>query len=275
MTWRSVHVGRPGGAVCAAGGVGARLRPMLRRRYPSLVLSDLAPPDNLQPGQTFIPTDLADPAAVARAVAGIDGVVHLGGHVVEGPWETILSANIVGCYNLFEQARLAGVRRIVFASSNHVMGFHPRSSTVGVDDRVLPDSRYGVSKAFGEALGAMYAHKHGIGVTCIRIGNVDDLPVDARRLAIWIRPDDLFQLVQIGLEREGLVYEILYGMSDNARAWWGNARAHELGYAPEGRSEDHLAGAMQAQARILPNPIADAYQGGAFCSAEFSADRKN
>lgn len=78
----------------AAGGVGARLRPMLRRRYPSLVLSDLAPPDNLQPGQTFIPTDLADPAAVARAVAGIDGVVHLGGHVVEGPWETILSANL-------------------------------------------------------------------------------------------------------------------------------------------------------------------------------------
>jgi len=257
-----------------SGGVGSRLRPMRRRRYSGLVLSDLAPPGDLQPGESFIPADLADPAAVAGVVAGVDGVVHLGGFAVEGPWEPILSANIVGCYNLFDQARLAGVKRIVFASSNHVMGFHPRSRTVGVDDRVLPDSRYGVSKAFGEALGAMYAHKHGIGVTCIRIGNVDDLPVDARRLAIWIRPDDLFQLVQIGLEREGLVYEILYGMSDNARAWWDNARAYELGYAPEGRSEDRLASAMQAQARIPPDPIAEAYQGGAFCSAEFTANGK-
>lgn len=170
--------------------------------------------------------------------------------------------------------RLAGVKRIVFASSNHVMGFHPRTKTVGADDRVLPDSRYGASKAFGEALGAMYAHKHGMGVTCIRIGNVDDLPVDERRLATWIRPDDLFQLTTIGLEREGLNYEIVYGMSDNARAWWDNSRARELGYGPQGRSEDHVDHAMAAQKGIAPDPVADIHQGGAFCSAEFTTGRK-
>ncbi|MFO1168360.1 MAG: NAD(P)-dependent oxidoreductase [Rhodoblastus sp.] len=254
----------------ASGGVGSRLRPLLRARYRDLVLSDLAPPADLHPDETFIPADLADPAAVARAVEGVHGIVHLGGFAVEGPWETILSANIVGCYNLFEQARHAGVRRIVFASSNHVMGFYPRTQTVGVDNHVLPDSRYGVSKAFGEALGAMYAHKHGIGVTCIRIGNVDDVPVDERRLAIWMRPDDLFQLVRIGLERDNLVYEIVYGMSDNSRAWWDNARARQLGYAPRGRSEDHVMSALDAQKRIPADPVADVFQGGAFCSAEFS-----
>lgn len=253
-----------------SGGVGSRLRPLMLERYSKLTLSDLNEPPDLQPGETFVAADLADPGAVARAVQDIDGIVHLGGFAVEGPWETILSANIVGCYNLFEQARLAGVKRIVFASSNHVMGFYPRTQSVGVDDRVLPDSRYGVSKAFGEALGALYAHKHGVAVTCIRIGNVDDLPVDQRRLAIWIRPDDLFQLVTIGLEREGVVYEIVYGMSDNARAWWDNSRARELGYAPRGRSEEHVAGAMAAQATIAPDPIADRLQGGVFCSAEYS-----
>ena len=113
-----------------------------------------------------------------------------------------------------------------------------------------------------------------MGVTCIRIGNVDDVPVDARRLAIWIRPDDLFQLVRIGLERESLGYEIVYGMSDNARAWWDNSRARDLGYAPRGRSGDHLASPFAVQAHIPADPIADLYQGGVFCSAEFTADRK-
>ena len=125
-------------------------------------------------------------AEVERAVAGVDGIVHLGGFSVEGPWDTILQANIVGCYNLFEAARRHGVERVVFASSNHVVGFYPRQRRIGVDDAVRPDSRYGVSKAFGEALAALYAYKHGLRVTCIRIGNFGDAPVDQRRLSIWI-----------------------------------------------------------------------------------------
>jgi len=107
---------------------------------------------------------------------------------------------------------------VVFASSNHAVGFYPRRRRIGVDAAVRPDSRYGVSKAFGEALGALYAFKHGLRVTCIRIGNFGDVPVDRRRLSIWLAPQDLVQLIRIGLEHADVRYEIFYGASDNVRA---------------------------------------------------------
>lgn len=256
----------------AAGGVGTRLRKLLPPLYTDLVLSDLTRPADLSASEKFIQADLADLAAVERALEGAEGVIHLGGFSVEGPWETILSANIVGCYNLFEAARRQGVKRVIFASSNHTVGFYPRSRKIGIDAPVLPDSRYGVSKAFGEALGAFYAHKFNLGVLAIRIGNFADAPIDKRRLAIWLRPDDLIRLIRIGLERPGLVYEVVYGASDNQRAWWNNARAQELGYRPEGKSEEFVEQAMRAQALLPPDPVGDHFQGGTFCSAEFAGD---
>ena len=111
--------------------------------------------------------DLAKPEEVAAAVKGAHSVIHLGGLSFEGPWETILQANIIGCYNLFEAAREAGVKRVIFASSNHAVGFYRRRRKIRTDVTVRPDSRYGVSKAFGEALGALYADKHGMAVTCL------------------------------------------------------------------------------------------------------------
>lgn len=255
----------------AAGGVGARLRKLLPAIYPDLVLSDLKRPDDLSASETFIAADLADLDQVKKAVEGIDGIIHLGGFSVEGPWETILNANIIGTYNLFEAARLAGVKRVVFASSNHVMGFHPRSETIDTEAIIKPDTRYGVSKAFGEALGALYAYKHGIGVLSIRIGNVGEEPLDERRLAIWLKTEDLVSLIRIGLEREGLVYEVVYGMSDNKRAWWDNSRAVALGYKPTGRSEDYAA-AILAAAGPKTDPVGDTFQGGPFCTGEFTGD---
>ena len=259
----------------ASGSIGARLRKLLPPLYPDLVLSDLKAPADLQPNETFVPADLSDFAAIRRVVEGVGGIIHLGGHSVEGPWETILNANIIGAYNLFEAARQAGVKRVVFASSNHAVGFYPRSETIGVDEMVRPDSRYGVSKAFGEAVAALYAFKHGIGSFCIRIGNVGDRPVDERRLAIWLSPDDLVALIRIGLETPDLVHEIVYGMSDNARAWWDNSRAKELGYRPKDRADDHAAAALAAQAKLPLDPVGDLFQGGSFCSAEFSAALEN
>jgi uronate dehydrogenase len=254
----------------ASGGIGTRLRKLLRPLYPELILSDLKTPADLLPGETFVPADLADFSAVRRAVEGVEGIVHLGGHSVEGPWDTILNANIIGTYHLFEAAHQAGVKRVVFASSNHAVGFYPRAKTIDANVMVRPDSRYGVSKAFGEALAAFYAFKHGIGSFCIRIGNMDDRPIDQRRLSIWLSPDDLVALIRIGLEMPGLVHEIVYGMSENARAWWNNKRAHELGYRPRDHAEDHAAEALAAQAKLPPDPVSDIFQGGAFCSAEFS-----
>ncbi len=255
----------------AAGDVGRRITPLLKAAYPEVVLSDVVPV--AEPlGLRFIKAELSDAAQVAEAVRGIDGIVHLGGFSVEGPWDAILNANIVGCYNLFEEARKADVKRVIFASSNHAVGYYPRSQTIAHDVTVLPDSRYGVSKAFGEALGAMYAMKHGLRVTALRIGNVNERPLDVRRLAIMLHPEDLVQLIRIGLDHPDVVYEVLYGASGNTRAWWNNARAEALGYRPKHNSEDFSAYAEAEQMKAAANSVGDFYQGGTFCAAEYSAD---
>ena len=192
----------------AAGDVGTRLRRLLKGVYSSIRTSDIRTPTDVGTGEDFIAADLADLVQVEKIVAGVEGIVHLGGFSVEGPWDTIHKSNIVGCYNLFEAAYRAGVKRVVFASSNHAIGFLSARSEIGVNVTVRPDSRYGVSKAFGEALGAQHADKHGLRVTCIRIGNVNDKPLDKRRLSIWIMPEDLVQLVRIGLEHPDIHFEI-------------------------------------------------------------------
>jgi uronate dehydrogenase len=251
----------------ACGDIGTRLRRLMRGIYPKIRLSDLGAPSDLAADETFVKADLAQPTEVERAVEGVQGIVHLGGHATEGPWETILRANIVGCYNLFKAARRAGVERVVFASSNHAIGFYPRWRRIGVGTPVRPDSRYGVSKAFGEALAALYAYKHGLRVTCLRIGNVTDTPVDRRRLSIWLAPEDLLQLIRIGLEHPDLRCEIFYGVSDNVRGWWDNSAAFRYGYRPRARSEDHAGAVLAADAQL--DPVAEWYQGGRYCSEEF------
>ena len=256
----------------AAGGIGTMIRPLLAPFYPGLVLSDRVRPKELLPSETFIAADLTKSDEVAAAVKGAHSVIHFGGFSAEGPWDTILQANIIGCYNLFEAARQAGVERVVFASSNHAVGFYPRKRRIGTDVTVRPDSRYGVSKAFGEALGALYSDKHGMVVTCLRIGNVGPRPIDVRRLSIWISPEDIVQLIRIGLEHPDIRFEVLYGASDNLASWWDNARAYQLGYQPTGRAEDHRARAEAEQAKIGPDPVGDLFQGGTFCSAEFTND---
>ena len=160
----------------------------------------------------------------------------------------------------------------MFASSNHAVGFYPRHHRIGPDVTARPDSRYGVSKVFGEAVGALYADKHGMAVTCLRIGNFGDKPIDQRRLSIWLKPEDLVQLCRIGLEHPDIHFEILYGASFNERAWWDNSRAYELGYRPEGRAEDFRDHALAEQAKLPPDVVGDFYQGGAFCSMEFAND---
>ena len=258
----------------AAGGIGSRLRQLLKGVYPHIRWSDIQTPGDLAAEEEFMAADLADYAHVEKIVAGIDGIVHLGGHSIEGPWETIHKSNIVGCYNLFEAAYRANVKRVVFASSNHAVGFYPRDKTIGVNVTVRPDSRYGVSKAFGEAIGALYADKHGLRVTCIRIGNFGDLPLDKRRLSIWLKPEDLVQLIRIGLEHRDIHFEIFYGASDNEAAWWDNSNAKRFGYKPQGKAEDFRARAMAAQAKLPPDPVGERFQGGPFCSDEYDAERR-
>jgi uronate dehydrogenase len=252
----------------AAGGIGTRLRRLLKGVYPAIRWSDVRRPADLAADETFIEADLADMRAVEAAVAGVQGIVHLGGKSIEGPWDTILQANIVGCYNVFEAARRHKVERVVFASTGHVVGFYPREQPIGTEERVLPDSRYGVSKAFGEALGALYAHKHGLRVTCLRIGHVLDAPRDVRDLSIWLAPQDLVQLIRIGLEHPDIRHEIFYGVSANAAGWWDNERAIHFGYRPQAKAEAHRAAAEAFDAGRPTDPVAGRFQGGAFCSED-------
>jgi uronate dehydrogenase len=256
----------------ASGGIGTRLRRMLPAHYRQLRLSDLAPPADLRSEEEFVAADLSDLAQVERAVEGVEGIVHLGGQSLEASWEAVLSANIVGTYNLFEAARRKGVKRVVFASSNHVVGFYPRSRRIGTEAMLLPDTRYGVSKACGEAMGALYACKFGLRVLCLRIGNFGDAPLDLRRMSIWLNPEDMVQLIRIGLEHPELHYEIFYGVSGNARGWWDNEAAYRFGYRPSGDSEFMLQSALAGESDRPPDPVGDYVQGGGFASREFDGD---
>ena len=255
----------------AAGGIGTRLRQLLKGVYPNLRLSDVKRPADLAADETFVEADLASMPAVETAVAGVDGIVHLGGFSVEGPWEVILRANIVGAYNVFEAAHRNGVRRLVFATSNHAVGFYDRDETI--DHRVYPkpDSRYGVSKVFGEALGSLYADKYGMEVVCMRIGNVNPRPMDKRRLSIWLSPRDLAQLVSIAIERPGVRFEIVYGVSGNRRSWYDNANAERLGYSPQDDSEGWAEEVLKNE-KPGADPRTEKYQGGTFVLAEDGGD---
>ncbi|MBV9825971.1 MAG: NAD(P)-dependent oxidoreductase [Alphaproteobacteria bacterium] len=258
----------------AGGGIGRALRETLRGIYPILRLSDrVAIPAARDGEEVMDQLDIADMAAVERLVAGVDGIVHLGGISGESSWDNILQSNIVGLYNVFEAARRAGVKRIVMATSNHAVGFYPRSQKIDHQVVVRPDSRYGVSKAFSEALGAMYADKHGIGFLGTRIGNFGAKPIDSRRLAIWISPRDYTQLVRIGLEHPEIHFEIVYGVSDNARSWYDNSNAYRLGYKPQDNSEPYAAEVLAAEEGQPKDPIAEYYQGGTFPSGEYSRPR--
>jgi uronate dehydrogenase len=248
----------------ATGDVGNHLSRELAGRY-KLRLSDRRP---LKPpkGQTFVKADIAKMADALRITKGVDAIVHLGGYSVEGPWESILQANIIGCYNVFEAARRNGVKRVLFPTSNHAVGFYRRDQTI--DHRVYPkpDSRYGVSKVFGEALGSLYADKYGMEVFMMRIGNVNPVPIDKRRLSIWFSPRDLAQLVSIGIEHPDIKFEIVYGISRNKRAWYDNSNAFRLGYRPQDDSEIFAQEVLQKE-KPSTDDIAETHQGGIFSAA--------
>jgi nucleoside-diphosphate-sugar epimerase len=182
---------------------------------------------------------VSDLAAMERACAGVDAVAHMAADPrVQAPWEAILEANIAGTYAVFEGARRAGVRKIVFASSNHATGYYEKERVYTTPAMpVRPDSYYGVSKCFGEALGRYYADAFGVSVICLRIGSFQPRPRGERQLATWISHRDTAQLVWRGIEAD-FPFGVFYGISGNTRAYWDLSTARELlGYAPEDDAE--------------------------------------
>jgi uronate dehydrogenase len=248
----------------AAGGLGKVLRESLKENCDVLRLSDVADLGAAADREEVFQADLADAAAVEAMMADVDAVVHLGGYSVEGPFQPILQANIIGAYNLYEAARKHGVRRIVFASSNHVVGFYRQGETIDASDPPRPDGIYGLSKAFGEDLSRLYFDRHGIETACLRIGSSYPEPKDRRMLATWLSYADLHRLVTACLTTPVLGHTIVFGMSDNAVTWWDNRLARHVGYRPQD-SSDVFREAVHARtpAPDLNDPAVQ-HQGGVF-----------
>lgn len=248
----------------AAGGLGKVLREKLKANCEVLRLSDINDLGTAAAGEEIAQVDLADAAAVNAMVDGVDAIVHLGGYSVEGPFKPILEANIIGLWNVYEAARLHGVRRIVFASSNHVTGFYRQGQTIDARDPVRPDGLYGISKAFGENVSRFYFDRYGIETACLRIGSSYPEPKDRRMLATWLSYDDLHRLITACLTTPVLDHTIIYGLSDNSVAWWDNRHARHVGYRPQD-SSDAFRDAVYArtQAPDLSDPAVQ-YQGGVF-----------
>lgn len=251
----------------AAGGLGQLCRDRLGHLAVTLRLSDIADLGPAGAGEEVVPCDLADLAAVRDLVDGCDGIVHLGGKSIEGTWQVILQSNLIGLYNTYEAARQTGCPRVLFASSNHAIGFHTRETLLDGDSPQRPDSLYGVSKCFGEAMARLYYDKFGIETAIVRIGSCFPEPKDHRMLATWLSPDDFIRLIERVFRAPRLGCPIIYGVSANTETWWSNDHVAYLGWRPEDSSERFRAG---LDARMTPPPADDPvvrYQGGGFAAA--------
>ncbi len=251
----------------AAGGVGTALRERLKANCEVLRLSARSDFGPAQPGEEIVLADLADAAQVSEMVKGCQAIVHMGGVSVEGPFDPILQSNILGVYNLYEAARQHGVKRVIFASSNHVTGFYRQNETITPAHPPRPDSLYGVSKAFGEDLSRMYFDRYGIETACVRIGSSFAEPKDRRMLASWLSFDDLHRLITACLTTPVLGHSIIFGISDNSVAWYDNSSVRTIGYRPLD-SSDVFRDAVYARTPEpdLSDPCVQ-YQGGGFLMA--------
>src|SRR5215208_4995369 len=248
----------------AAGGIGSRLRAPLREAVTELRLSDIEPLEAEAENESVHPADLADLDALRAAADGVDAVVHLGGVPEEAPFGELAAANLIGCYHAYEAARLGGAERFVFASSNHATGFYPPDHRLVGNEPPRPDSLYGVTKVYGEALGRLYHDKFGMRVACLRIGSFQERPRDPRMLATWLSVPDAARLVLACLTSPELRFSLLYGVSANTRSWWAAAPRRRLGYEPQYDAERF--------AEELPGAI-EGPQGGEFAARERHASR--
>ena len=258
----------------AAGEIGRVLRPALHGVAERLRSHDLRAIGDAAPDEEVMSGDLTASGAAETATEGVDCVIHLAGIPREtgGTAEQILAANVIGTQRMFEAARQAGVRRFIFASSNHVIGFYRADRPVGTVEPPRPDGHYGVSKVFGEAMGRLYADKYGMEVAVLRIGAFRARPGNARKLGAWISHRDMAQLARRCVEAPPFHFLVLYGVSANRRTLWGGdaaARAH-IGYAPD---DDAEVFAAELQGKATPGgEIAALFHGGSVCALGFTAD---
>ncbi|VVE74279.1 NAD-dependent dehydratase [Pandoraea anapnoica] len=248
----------------AAGNLGKQLRSKLAEWADIVRVSDIVPITDTAVHEESMQVDLADRAAVHALLEGVDALVHLGGVSVEAPFDDILQANILGLYNVYSAAQKQGVKRIVYASSNHAVGFHPVTEVLDIDAPHRPDGMYGISKCFGEDLSRYYFDRFGLETVCLRIGSSFEQPKNPRMMVTYLSYRDFIELVRCSLFTNRVGHAIIYGVSDNPTLWVDNTKAAFLGFRAQDSSAE-FAGLFPAKA---PDPQMDdwtqRFQGGPF-----------
>ena len=259
----------------AAGGLGTQLRRGLVPLADSLRIADIVPCEDVQPHEEMVVFDLADEAATIAATEGCDAILHFGGAPTERPWQEILDSNIRGSYHIYEGARKHGAKRIVYASSNHAMGYYPTDSVTDCDAAPKPDTLYGVSKSFVESLSSMYWDKFGIESACLRIFSSFPEPKDRRMLWSWMSYDDFIRLVTACLTTPRLGHTIAAGLSDNLHKPVNVMPSAHIGYVPQDNTEGFRA-AMEARTPVPdPNAPTTRFLGGMFTEFPHPDDKGN
>ncbi|MCP4383474.1 MAG: NAD(P)-dependent oxidoreductase [Hyphomicrobiales bacterium] len=251
----------------ANGGLGSICRQSLTHLAETIRLSSRSDMGEAAEHEEIVRCDLADRAAVEALVDGCDGIVHMGGQATESNWEVIRNANIDGMFNLYDAARKHGRPRIVYASSNHAIGFYRQNERIDAAATTRPDSLYGVSKVFGEALASMYHDKFGIETACVRIGSCFPQPKNHRMLSSWMSYDDFVRLIECIFRVPVLGCPIIYGVSANDSAWWDNDAVSYLGWHPRDNAETHRARLDAEFGKPDPDSPDSRYHGGQFTAA--------
>ncbi len=248
----------------AAGNLGQELRPRLKAYCDTLRLSHRRDIGPAAEGEEIVIASLENAEDMLKLLDGVDAVVHMGGVSTEQPWEPILAGNIVGMVNLYEAARKQGVKRVIFASSNHVTGFYRQDEVIDTRMPPKPDGFYGLSKAFGEDLAQLYWNRWGIETVSLRIGSSYAYPKDRRMLSTWLSFDDLERAIVAGLSAPIVGHTIIYGVSDNQSSWWDNRHANHIGFRPQDSSDQFRAEVEARQPVIDRHDQVAIYQGGGF-----------
>jgi len=248
----------------AAGGLGKILRDRIKPWADVVRLSDIGDMGEAREGEEIVQCDLADKAAVFKLLEGVDAVLHFGGISTENTFENIMAANIAGTYNLYEAAHKHGVKRVVFASSNHTIGYYKTTDYIDADSPMRPDSLYGVSKCFGESLSRYYYDRTGIETVCLRIGSSFPEPVNPRMMVTWFSYDDLVESLRCSLFTPRVGHTILFGASANPGSWWDNSKASHLGFKPKDSSTRFAASFPDTGVYPPKDDVATIYQGGGF-----------
>ena len=225
----------------AAGALGTQLRPLLPDYAEKIRLNDRDAVKDCQSHEESISADLGDMEAMLALTKDVDAVVHMGGQSREGAWADVLNSNIVGMYNLYEGCRKNGVKRVIWASSVHTIGFYPRTEIVNPQSPTRPDSNYGTSKVYGEAVAQYYWDKYGIESVSVRIYSCFPEPLDRRQLTTWLSYNDLRHLIGQCLWAPSVRHTIIYGVSNNPAVLIDNRLAAHIGYHPQDSSEIYRA----------------------------------